>query len=122
MTTITHLPSLYEVTRAMVKTYNMNGSFDFHKIETLKSGIRAMWIIFDREGTGQISREEFLKPGGLCEVIVANSPDSYNNQQGDSYSQNALSDEEVARRLSAGNEFTYIETKENSTPSWCFCI
>ena len=59
-----------EVVRGLVKSFNL--SRDLAKNEELKTTVANVWCMFDEDGSGEIDREEFTKPGdGLADSIIA---------------------------------------------------
>jgi Ca2+-binding EF-hand superfamily protein len=56
-----------EVTRALAKSFNMYNM----KQNEVRSIVDNVWCLFDDDGNGVISREEFLRPDGLGETIAA---------------------------------------------------
>jgi len=59
--------------RGLIKTYNL--SSDLSQVQQMRTLVDAVWPCFDTDGTGRVSREEFLKPGdGLADAIIASRP------------------------------------------------
>ena len=58
-----------EVVRALLKTLNMTS--DQAQVRNMRSTVSAIWPIFDDDGSGTISREEFLKTDGLADTVIA---------------------------------------------------
>jgi len=62
--------SVQEVTRGLIKSYHLNQ--DIQSVNRLREIVSNIWCIFDADGSGEISREEFLLPNeGLADSIVA---------------------------------------------------
>ena len=56
--------------RALIKTYNL--SADLGQVRQMRELVSAVWPLFDLDGTGLVTREEFLRPGdGLADAIIA---------------------------------------------------
>jgi Ca2+-binding EF-hand superfamily protein len=57
-----------EVVRAFTKTFRI----DVATIAQLRECLQAVWIVFDTDGDGTVSREEFLRPSdGLADTVIA---------------------------------------------------
>ena len=58
------------VVRGLIKTYGLGS--DLAQVQQMRTLVGAIWGIFDSDGSGRVSREEFLKPGdGLADAIIA---------------------------------------------------
>jgi len=58
------------VVRGLIKTYELGS--DLAQISQMRALVEAVWDVFDTEGTGRVSKKEFLKPGdGLADAIIA---------------------------------------------------
>lgn len=49
-------------------------TFETLDFETIRYLLDTLWPIFDSDGSGSLTMDEFLKPGGLCEMILAQVP------------------------------------------------
>ncbi len=67
------------VVRGLIKTYGLGT--DLSQVVAMRKLVGAVWVVFDIDGTGAVSREEFLKPtDGLADAIIA-SRATLNSQQ-----------------------------------------
>jgi len=58
------------VVRGLIKTYGLGS--DLAQVTAMRALVEAVWVVFDTDGTGRVSKEEFLKPGdGLADAIIA---------------------------------------------------
>jgi len=63
--------SVVEVTRGIIKSYKLNENFD--KVREIRSIIANVWCVFDHDGSGEVDRDEFLRPmDGMADSIIAN--------------------------------------------------
>lgn len=61
------------VVRGLIKTYNL--AYDLAQVSQMRALVEAIWAVFDTDGTGRVTRDEFLKPGdGLADAIIASRP------------------------------------------------
>eukprot|EP01063_Lacrimia_lanifica_P011132 TRINITY_DN17912_c0_g1_i1.p1 TRINITY_DN17912_c0_g1~~TRINITY_DN17912_c0_g1_i1.p1 ORF type:complete len:293 (+),score=69.47 TRINITY_DN17912_c0_g1_i1:42-920(+) len=65
-----------EVARGMVKTFDQNiitpnRTLSREKIQAFQMSLEAVWGTFDHNGSGKITRAEFLSPNGLADAIIA---------------------------------------------------
>jgi len=60
---------ILEVHRALVKTFRLGD--DTCQINSMKENLYAVWGMFDVDGSGVISYEEFTMPQGLGEALLA---------------------------------------------------
>ena len=68
-TTPAALPRLRQV-RALIKTYSL--ASDLGQVRQMRELVSAVWPLFDLDGTGRVSQQEFLRPGdGLADAIIA---------------------------------------------------
>ena len=56
-----------EVVRALIKTFHLT----VDKVDTIRSMLDSIWCLFDVDGDGGISRDEFGAPDGLAETVLA---------------------------------------------------
>mmetsp|Transcript_62594 Transcript_62594/g.86036 ORF Transcript_62594/g.86036 Transcript_62594/m.86036 type:complete len:195 (-) Transcript_62594:561-1145(-) len=61
--------SIEEVTRALIKTHNTGTSVA--DVEGMRDLVANIWFIFDDDGSGTISRAEFLRGDGLADSVIA---------------------------------------------------
>merc|ERR1712032_108872 len=59
-----------EVLRSLTKTFGL--SSDPSQIAELRDILAILWVDFDADGSGCIEMEEFCRPHGLAEVVMAN--------------------------------------------------
>ena len=56
--------------RALIKTYSL--ASDLGQVRQMRELVSAVWPLFDLDGTGRVSQQEFLRPGdGLADAIIA---------------------------------------------------
>lgn len=56
--------------RALIKTYSL--ASDLGQVRQMRELVSAVWPLFDLNGTGRVSQQEFLRPGdGLADAIIA---------------------------------------------------
>ena len=53
--------------RALIKTFHLT----VDKVDTIRSMLDSIWCLFDVDGDGGISRDEFGAPDGLAETVLA---------------------------------------------------
>lgn len=59
-----------EVVRGLIKSYHL--SQDVHEVRKLREIVDNIWCVFDHDGSGSISQDEFLVPNdGLADTLVA---------------------------------------------------
>lgn len=59
-----------ELVRALIKTYSL--ASDLGQVRQMRELVSAVWPLFDLDGTGRVSQQEFLRPGdGLADAIIA---------------------------------------------------
>ena len=59
-----------ELVRALIKTYSL--SADLAQVRQMRDLVSAVWPLFDLDGKGSVTRDEFLRPGeGLADSIIA---------------------------------------------------
>jgi len=59
---------LEEVIRAFAKSFNIGVS----GLAQLRESLRAVWPVFDVDGSGAVDKKEFLQPReGLCDTVIA---------------------------------------------------
>ena len=62
--------SIEEVTRGLIKSFHL--STDLAKLSEMKDLVANVWCIFDHDGSGEIDRDEFLRPNdGMADSIIA---------------------------------------------------
>mmetsp|Transcript_5483 Transcript_5483/g.17254 ORF Transcript_5483/g.17254 Transcript_5483/m.17254 type:complete len:321 (-) Transcript_5483:1544-2506(-) len=59
-----------EVHRALVKTFEL--SRDERAIATMSETLSTVWCLFDDDGDGTVSFDEFVRPDGLGQTLAAN--------------------------------------------------
>jgi len=70
-----------EVQRALIKTFNLGG--DLGRVHTMHQTLQAVWPVFDYDGSGEISLEEFTTPNGLGQTLLLSlqETDAYKTQR-----------------------------------------
>jgi Ca2+-binding EF-hand superfamily protein len=62
--------SIEEVTRGLIKSFHL--SSDFARVEEMKDLVANVWCVFDHDGSGEVDRDEFLRPNdGMADSIIA---------------------------------------------------
>lgn len=62
--------SVSEVTRGLIKSFHLSSHVE--QVRALRDIVANIWCVFDEDQSGEVSREEFLRPGdGMADSIIA---------------------------------------------------